>query len=142
MHRFSSQSSIRRLRLAAFLLLASAVLIPVAAGWMARGILQQSQMHVAIGFGLALAAVAFLLLQMLVAQRVRCPLCMTPPLGTKSCQKNRKARPLFGSYRLRVACAVLAKDHFRCPYCGEPTMLEVRDRRVANGNGEGLPRRS
>ena len=142
MHRFSSQTPIRRLRLAAFLFLVAAVLIPLSVGWMARGVMQQSQMQVAIGFGLGVLGLLFVMLQTLVAHRVRCPLCMTPPLGSKSCQKNRKARPLFGSYRLRVACAVLAKDHFRCPYCGEPTLLEVRDRRAMNGNGEGLPRRS
>lgn len=142
MHRFSSQASVRRLRIAAFLLVLGVVLLPVAIGWMVRGAFRQSPGEVAVGFGLAVAGVLFLLLQILVAQRVRCPLCMTPPLGSKSCQKNRKARPLFGSYRLRVACAVLAKDHFRCPYCGEPTLLEARERRMANGGAEGLPRRS
>jgi len=142
MHRFSSSTSIRRLRLAAFLFVVTAALVPLSLGWMARGVMQQSQLHVGIGFGLGVLGLLFLILQALVAHRVRCPLCMTPPLGSKSCQKNRKARPLFGSYRLRVACAVLAKDHFRCPYCGEPTLLEVRERRAMNGDAEGLPRRS
>jgi hypothetical protein len=142
MHRFSSQTSVRRLRVAAILLVLGVALLPVAIGWMVRGAFRQSPGEVAVGFGLAVTGVMLLLLQILVAQRVRCPLCMTPPLGSKSCQKNRKARPLMGSYRLRVACAVLTKDHFRCPYCGEPTLLEARVRQASNGNTTGLPRRS
>jgi hypothetical protein len=122
------------------MLVVSALLLPLSGGWMIRGMMHNARDQVAFGFGLGLLGVLGLFFQTLLAQRVRCPLCMTPPLGSKGCQKNRKARPLFGSHRLRVACAVLAKDHFRCPYCGEPTQLEVRERRPLGDAG--LPRRS
>ena len=72
MHRFSSQTPIRRLRLAAFLFLVAAILIPLSVGWMARGLVQQSQMQVAIGFGLGVLGLLFVMLQTLVAHRVRC----------------------------------------------------------------------
>jgi len=29
---------------------------------------------------------------------------------------------------LRVASAIMLKNEFHCPYCGEPTKMEVRDR--------------
>lgn len=67
--------------------------------------------------------------QWVLAARTRCPLCLTPVLARKACSKNRNARTLFGSYRIRVAAGVLFKGSFRCPYCNEPTAMQVRDRR-------------
>lgn len=52
---------------------------------------------------------------------------MMPPLHPKRCQKNRRARRLLGSYRLRVATGVLLRDRFLCPYCGEATKMAVRE---------------
>jgi hypothetical protein len=51
---------------------------------------------------------------------------MTPVLGNKDCTKHRSAKTLLGSHRLRVAVSLLCTGRFRCPYCGEPTLLEVR----------------
>lgn len=84
-------------------------------------------MRPAIGFLLATPVV--IVIQWIVASRVRCPLCLAPPLMHKGCSKNRKARTLFGSYRMRVVMTGLFRGYFRCQYCGEPSELKVRERR-------------
>ena len=74
-----------------------------------------------VGVSVLLAIV----LWMMVA-RLRCPLCIGLPLAINGSVKSRRARRLFGSYRFRVALAILTKGHFRCPYCGEYTAVEAR----------------
>jgi hypothetical protein len=85
---------------------------------------------------LTFIALAFLLLtglvvviQWLVSMRTSCPLCMTPVLAAKRCMKHRHARSLLGSHRLRTAVSVIFTNSFRCPYCNEPSLLELRNRR-------------
>ena len=34
------------------------------------------------------------------------------------------------SDRLKVATSIILRNNFRCPYCNEPTVLEIRQRRV------------
>jgi len=81
--------------------------------------------------GLAMMGVSVLLAIFLWAlvNRLRCPLCLGLPLAISGSVKNRRALPLLGSYRFRVAVTILTKGHFRCPYCGEFTSVEVRRRR-------------
>ncbi len=83
-----------------------------------------------IGVALLCTTLILVIFQLLVASRARCPLCLTPALASKGCSKHRSARRLLGSYRFRVAASILANGHFRCPYCGEPTAIEVRPRRA------------
>jgi hypothetical protein len=64
----------------------------------------------------------------LISGRLRCPLCMMPPLANRGCARHRNAYRLFGSYKLAVAGSILFKDSFRCPYCGEPTAMLARIR--------------
>ena len=78
--------------------------------------------------GLVLLTTLTVILQWLIASRTCCPLCLTPVLAAKNCAKHRHARSFLGSHRLRVALAVLFRNSFRCPYCHEPTALEVRER--------------
>jgi len=68
------------------------------------------------------------LIYLLWGSRARCPLCLNPPLVTRSCAKHRTAGTLAGSYRLRVATAIFLTGRFTCPYCGERTCCQVRDR--------------
>jgi hypothetical protein len=65
-----------------------------------------------------------------MARRARCPLCMTPVMETKRCSKHRNAKPFLGSYRLRVALSIIFKGSFRCPFCHEPTAIQVRQKRL------------
>lgn len=127
MHRFPSAAAIRRIRLSALLLVLKCLLVPVAAVLLVDGIVMHRIPLVHLGLGLATTAVILQLLQVLLAARTFCPLCRTPVLAKKYCRKHRSAKKLFGSYRLRVGTAVLLTGKFRCPYCGEPSTLEVRD---------------
>ncbi len=68
------------------------------------------------------------LLQRLSASSVGCPLCRMHPIASSGCQKNVKAKALFGSHRTRVAISTLLFHRFRCPYCGEATRCKVRAR--------------
>ena len=128
MHRFPSKHSVTRFRLAALLLafkylllLASVVLVPSSL------FIHSRQMTYAGLICLALAGLT-LIIQCQVASRANCPLCVTPVLAVKSCVKHRNARRLLGSYRLRVTLAVLFLNRFRCPYCGECSLLQPRER--------------
>ena len=129
MHRLPNQQAVSRFRLAALLMLCNRLLIvslPILLVY-SLIIAELNLTH----FSLALVGVSVLLtiiLWVLVA-RLRCPLCIGLPLAISGSVKSRLARRLLGSYRLRVATSILMKGHFRCPYCGEFTSVEVRRRR-------------
>lgn len=102
-------------------------LIPAGVGMMGWGIHTDERkwfLYGAIALGGVVPALIF---QWAFAARAFCPLCMVPSMASKSCQKNRKARKLLGSYRTRVALSMMFRGHFVCPYCGEPTCVQVRD---------------
>lgn len=82
---------------------------------------------VALGLGLLTLAIA--IAQWVVGSQTRCPLCLTPVLTGKGCSKHRNARTTLGSHRFRVALSILFRDSFMCPYCHEPTAMQVRVRR-------------
>jgi hypothetical protein len=81
------------------------------------------------GLAMTLLCVVLIFVQWIVAARANCPLCITPVMASKGCARHRRAKSFLGNYQLRVALAVLFTGSFRCPYCGEPTILEVRQRR-------------
>jgi len=58
----------------------------------------------------------------------KCPLCRSGPMSSKRCARHRSARKIFGSYRLTVALSVIFLNRFRCPYCGESTRLQVKEK--------------
>lgn len=130
MHKMPSIYAIRRIRIAAMLLLAKCLLTPAAAVVLICAFVVQDTELSFIGLGMLLLAGLVVLLQWLVSNRANCPLCMTPVLANKDCTKHRSAKTLFGSHRLRVAISLLCIGRFRCPYCGEPTQLEVRHSRM------------
>jgi len=129
MHRFPSQSTINRFRLAATLLCLKYLGPPIMAYFVITSIFNDDREKIIIaavtGGALLLAGV----IQWLVAERTRCPLCLTPVLSHKGCSKHSRAKTFLGSHRLRVAMAIIFKGSFRCPYCDEPSVLEVRKRR-------------
>jgi hypothetical protein len=129
MHRLPSAAYLSRFRLASLLFLTTWLLIPVAIYMIGLAVVRNDPSIAIAGGGIALLILILTLLQWSVASRTRCPLCMTPALASKSCAKHRTARRLLGSYRLRVALSILTRGYFRCPYCGEPTAMEVRVRR-------------
>lgn len=129
MHRLPSHYSVRRFRLAAFLLLFKWLVIGAATVLLGYSLCigKNDLTHLAIG--LFALSVPLTLALWLSAGRARCPLCIGNPLAHNACVTHRKTRRLFGSYRLYVALSILLKGRFRCPYCGEPAAIEVRPKR-------------
>lgn len=134
MHRFQSRSTIVRFKFASLLLCLKWLLAPVAIGLLVYSIIKHDMDLTWVAIGLGGATIFALILQWILASRTRCPLCLTPVLATKGCSKHRHAKTVLGSYRLRVSLAVLFKGSFRCPYCNEPSVMEVRDRRGGGGH--------
>lgn len=128
MHRFQSPASIARFRYSSLLLLLKALLIPTTLGLLGYSIFINDRHMTFQAIGLGGITVLVAIIQWISGAKTRCPLCMVPVLGSNSCSKNRKARRLFGSYRLRVAASATFRGHFRCPYCNEPSALQLRTR--------------
>jgi hypothetical protein len=129
MHRFSSHHAIRRMRVTALLLVVKCALIPCAAVVLAWAVIDSNMELAFLGLVMAGLGILVLVLQWVIAARANCPLCITPVMASKGCSLNRKAKSFLGNYQLRVALAVLFTGSFRCPYCGEPSILEVRQHR-------------
>lgn len=103
--------------------------IPAALGLLGYGFMSKQNAWFSIA-GMAVAAgLVFMTLNFILSGRVKCPLCMVPPLLNRSCSKHITAVSFLGSHRLWVALSVLFKGSFRCPYCGESTAMQVRERR-------------
>lgn len=128
MHRLPSKSSILRFRLAALLLWFNLLLALATVAAFVHAFMERHRDEVIIAIGVMGLYLLSVCLQWLLATKTKCPLCITPVLAAKACSKNKKARRLFGSYRLRVATNLLFRNYFRCPYCSEPTQLTVRPR--------------
>lgn len=128
MHRLPSDSTLRRFRVASVILLVMWLCAPTALGMMGYGFFTRK--HEWFGWGglAVIVGIGCMLLVFMLSGRLRCPLCMMPVMQNRRCSKHRNAGKLLGSYRLKVAMTVLFKDSFRCPYCGEPTAMEVRQR--------------
>ena len=129
MHRLPSDSIKRKFRIAAFLVLLRWVSIPVAIGYLAYGLSTREHwwlVGAAIAGGMA---VIFGAVNLAMGGKIKCPLCMMPPLLGRRCSRHRTAKTAFGSHHLLVALHVLAKGSFRCPYCGEPTAMKAREKR-------------
>jgi hypothetical protein len=74
---------------------------------------------------LILAILTLGIIRWMSALGARCPLCLMRLMLGQSCSKHSKAKGFFGSYRLRVACCIIFKKYFCCPYCGESTAMQV-----------------
>jgi hypothetical protein len=128
MHRLQSTSSVFRFRCCSLLLWLAALSFSAGAAVMVLGFYHSNDAQVLTGGEIMGGGLLAYLIEWLLSARARCPLCMISPLHPKGCQKNRRVKRLFGSYRLRVATNVLFRDFFQCPYCGEATKIAVRER--------------
>lgn len=117
---------VMRFRFAAFLLVGNCLFAAIAAGLLIHSVMSDNRGMTLIGSGLAILVLILIVVQWIAATGAGCPLCRTPVLAPKRCMKHRKARTLLGSHRLRVAAAILFKNSFRCPYCNEPTGMDLR----------------
>jgi len=128
MHRLPNESVVRKYRLASLMVIISFLGMPVAISILIVGMFKGEVPIILVSAWCMGGTVAFIALTFIVSARLRCPLCMVPPLIRRGCSKHRHAKKLFGSYRLKVAYSILFADRFRCPYCGEPTAMEARRR--------------
>lgn len=128
MHHPRSISDVRRLRLASLLLLGNHLLILTAGSMLLVSFFANDQHLMVFGSILVATSIVLIMAQWIVASHAGCPLCRTPVLAPMGCVKHRRARRLMGSYQLRVALSIMFKEKFRCPYCNEPTAVEVRER--------------
>lgn len=119
------------MRLAALLVCAKCIAVPLVAACLIRSLVFHDLPMVCRSLVVMGGVLLMIMAQWIVASRANCPLCMTPVLGNKQCNKHRRARKLLGSYRLRVAFQILTQNKFDCPYCSEPTELKVREPRRA-----------
>ncbi len=129
MHRFHSSAAVFRFRFTALLGLVLCGLAPLCLLVLARGLDSGERSEVLAGAWLMATFLLLFLLRGVLARSCRCPLCRVAVLGSPGCSKNRAARRLLGSYRLRVCLTTLFRGCFRCPYCNEPVALEARRRR-------------
>lgn len=128
MHRLPSDTVLRRFRIAAVLVILMWASVPAALGFLVYGIFHDEHNWLVIAAGVVFLGLFCSILNYMMGGRLKCPLCMVPPLQNRRCSKHRTAQKLFGSHRLKVAQSILFRDNFRCPYCGEPTTMEVRQR--------------
>ncbi len=133
MHRFSSKSTIFRFRLAAFLICFTGVTAPAIVGLMVYSFARNDLKLMIFAMGAGIACALLCALQWWAAARTHCPLCMTSILARKGCSKHHHAHKMLGSYRLKVALAILFRDSFQCPYCHEWSAMEVRSRQPTTG---------
>lgn len=128
MHRLSSHYVLRRFVITSLFFVLVFVSMPFAVGFFLYGLYAHDAAWVQYA-GIALvSSLLFKVLSVLMAGRVKCPLCMAAPLTNLGCVKHSSAQTLFGSHKLAVATSVLFEGKFRCPYCGETTAMRVRDR--------------
>ncbi len=126
MHRLHSRYAVTRFKLASWALVFMYVMIPSTVGILIYSIAVEEKEYTWLGLcGMVATAVVFIF-QWGISFRARCPLCHARSIARNGCAKHQLARPLLGSYRLRVACAVIFMECFRCPYCGESTAVKAR----------------
>jgi hypothetical protein len=128
MHRPRSISAARCLRIAGLLLLGSRLLAMIAVGLLLVSLLANNRHLMIVGSGFLIISFVLIVAQWISASRAGCPLCRTPVLAPMRCMKHRRARSLLGSYRLRVAFAIMFTERFRCPYCNESTAMDVGEK--------------
>ncbi len=116
------------MQVAALLVCMKCVMAPLAILIFIYGFLKHDESSVIAGLALAFGTLLVVVAQWIFAARTNCPLCITPVLMPKGCAKHRDARRFLGSHRLHVALSILFTGSFRCPYCGETCVLQVRKR--------------
>ena len=127
MHRLPSAHIVTKFRIASLLVIVAFLSIPVILWKMLCGFYLGREWFVWAGVALVIC-LSCMVTKFLIGSRLRCPLCMMPPLSNRGCARHRNANRLLGSYKLAVAASILFRNRFRCPYCGEPTAMQARNR--------------
>jgi hypothetical protein len=133
MHHPRTISDARRLRIASLLLVCNRLLIVSAAALLLLALFANDYHLMIYGTILVGSSIVLIFAQWIAASHAGCPLCRTAVLSSMGCVKHRKARHVLGSYKLRVALAIMFRAQFRCPYCNEPTAMAVKERLRSSG---------
>lgn len=141
MHRPRSARTARAMKLGALCYLLLTVSVISTAGLLAyafwhgdRELVLKSLILIGVSFILFLFYKVF-------ASSAACPLCRCRVLSGSGAQRNRNARRLLGSYRLRVARDLTFKNSFVCPYCSEGTLCVPKDREIQQARQQEPPPR-
>ncbi|KAB2641325.1 MAG: hypothetical protein DVB25_02145 [Verrucomicrobia bacterium] len=126
MHRLPNQQAVSRFRLAALLLICNRVLIVAIPILLVYSLVIEDPALTHLILALMSVPMSLTVILWVLTARLRCPLCIGLPFAISGSVKSRLARSLLGTYSLRVATSILMQGHFRCPYCGEFTAVEVR----------------
>ena len=126
MHRLRSANSIIRFKVASWGLFLMLLLAPPALGMTICGFFMWDIWLLKVALCLIVAILTLGIIRWIFALGARCPLCLIHLMLGQSCSKNAKAKVFLGSCRLRVACCIISRKYFCCPYCGESTVMEVR----------------
>jgi len=125
MHHPRSIHDARRLRITGLLLIGSRLLMFGGCGSLFVSFLTHDRNLMIFGSGFLILSFMLTIAQWISSSQARCPLCRTSVLAPMGCMKHRRARSLLGSYRMRVAFAIMFTAQFRCPYCNESTAMDV-----------------
>ncbi|MES2983266.1 MAG: hypothetical protein V4727_13215 [Verrucomicrobiota bacterium] len=128
MHRLPSKAILLRFRIASCVVMITALGLVFAIGCLAYGMLSDDFKWIVISGWCFGGLLLLLVLNALATSRLRCPLCMVPPLQNRGCSKHRSVKRILGSHRLKVATSILFSGYFSCPYCGEKTAMEARSK--------------
>jgi len=126
MHQLPSRYAVTRFKLAAWALFFTFLLLPAASGVLVYSIIEDDRDLMRLALVLFAGTVLLGFFQWCISFRAHCPLCHAKSISCNGCARHRNARPLCGSHRLRVACTVIFREYFRCPYCGESTAVRAR----------------
>lgn len=129
MHRLPNQSIVRRYRFVAFLLIARWILLVSSVFLFIGADIVGRRDLLWVALGMFAAAGAGQLACWVLARCTKCPLCFVPPFSQQHHLRNSRAESLMGSYPLKVAVTVVCRGNFRCPSCGESTVLQARQGR-------------
>ena len=126
MHHIQKSFRARSYRRASFLFILAYLSIIATVAFTVYTFFKGSDNNLMILGALMGASLFFSVISMLASSSCRCQLCQTSNMRSLRCSRNRKAKKLAGSYRLRVSTSILFTGSFRCPYCGEGFSLSPR----------------
>lgn len=126
MHKLPNKSTVFLYRFVALLICIKWLLFISTTAILGYAFFVHDRELVILGLKLAALTAVIFLARLIYSPSCKCPLCRVPLLSTANCAKNHNAQTLLGSYRLRVAVEILMANHFRCPYCNEPTQMKSR----------------
>lgn len=130
MHHIQSKFRANAFRRASTVFILAYLSLFVAAGSTIYIIVEEPEGQLAL-YGSILGTTLLLwILALIISGTCRCQLCQASTMRSLKCSHHTRAKRLLGSYRLRIAVAILFKGSFRCSYCGEAFNLKPKEERI------------